>query len=110
MRDSENLAMLVDRENYWLNSEYSSWVTDPDDPAVKAERARRKKQGIRPAPVPILPPVALRPPDLAELRNSQYEEAIAEHAAAGPVHVGGDIKAGSVRELLQILDARDAAR
>ena len=28
----ENLARLVDREDYWLNSEYRSWITDPDVP------------------------------------------------------------------------------
>ncbi|MFC9786430.1 hypothetical protein [Rhodococcus sp. NPDC127528] len=62
-RDSENLAMLVDRHDYWLNSEYSTWTTDPDDPEVKAERARRKRAGLKPPPRPLLIPVACRTPE-----------------------------------------------
>lgn len=61
-RDSENLAMLVDRDDYWLNSEYASWTSDPDDPEAKAERERRKRAGIKPPPLPILPPIACRGP------------------------------------------------
>ena len=34
----ENIARLVDREDYWLNSEYKSWITDPDDPEAQAEK------------------------------------------------------------------------
>lgn len=69
-RDSENLAMLVDRKDYWLNSEYRSWVTDPDDPEVKADRERRKK--IKPPPRPLLPPVAQRRPELVEALLQRY--------------------------------------
>lgn len=71
-RDSENLAMLVDRKDYWLNSEYRSWVTDPDDPTVKAERERRKREGIEPPPRPLLPPVAQRRPELVEALMQRY--------------------------------------
>ncbi|WP_418346166.1 hypothetical protein [Rhodococcus pyridinivorans] len=105
--------MLVDRENYWLNSEYASWVTDPNDREVKEERLRRQRLGIKPPPMPLLPPVALRPPDLAQLRLSQYDTAVSTHmstTATSRSAGGGDIKAGSVRELLQILDARDRNR
>lgn len=67
-RTDENIARLVDREDYWLNSEYSQWITDPDDPDVKAEQARRKALGIKPPPRPIMWPVASRPPEIdAEL-------------------------------------------
>ncbi|MDI9900260.1 hypothetical protein QM716_10375 [Rhodococcus sp. IEGM 1409] len=59
-RDSENLAMLVDRDDYWLNSEYASWIADPDDKEAQKERERRKREGIKPPPVPVLPPVAKR--------------------------------------------------
>lgn len=58
---SENLAMLVDRLDYWLNSEYTSWVTDPDDPEVKRRRAEQKRAGIKPPPQPMITPVAHRP-------------------------------------------------
>ncbi|MCJ0906226.1 hypothetical protein [Rhodococcus sp. ARC_M6] len=63
-RDSENIAMLVDRDDYWLNSEYANWVSDPDDKAAEAERKRererRKREGIKPPPTPVLPPVGKR--------------------------------------------------
>lgn len=70
----ENLAMLVDRLDYWLNSEYRSWVTDPDDPEVKRERARRKREGIKPPADPVIFPVAHRPPQVhAELMRKLLE-------------------------------------
>lgn len=59
-RDSENLAMLVDRDDYWLNSEYAQWTADPDDKEAEKERERRKREGIKPPPVPVLPPVGKR--------------------------------------------------
>ncbi|MFE7799005.1 hypothetical protein [Nocardia sp. NPDC057440] len=67
-RDSENLAMLVDRCDFNLNFDYVSGVTDPDDPDVARERALRNKHGIKPPPMPILAPVAQRAPEItAEL-------------------------------------------
>lgn len=71
-RDSENVAMLVDRDDFWLNSEYAQWTTDPDDPEFKAERALRKKQGIKPPATPLLRPVAHRPPKLAQKMAELY--------------------------------------
>lgn len=94
-RDSENLAMLVDRDDYWLNSEYAQWITNPDDPEVKAERARRLKQGIKPPPRPLLEPVAQRPPDLANRMVEKYIAALKEQAPAKPAGKGGKI---SIRE------------
>lgn len=73
-RDSENLAMMVDRKDYWLNSEYRSWVTDPDDPAVKAERERRKRDNVETPPRPILPPIAQRSQQLTELLQGRFRE------------------------------------
>lgn len=95
-RDSENLAMLVDRDDYWLNSEYASWTSDPDDPEAKRERARRKRDGIKPPPLPILPPVAMRPPELAAKRAEQYRGAMPKPAPVGADKV-------SVRELAALL-------
>lgn len=60
----ENIARLVDREDYWLNSEYRQWTTDPNDPEVKAARAERLRKGTKPPPLPVLFPVAARPRDL----------------------------------------------
>lgn len=87
-RDSENLAMLLDRDDYWLNSEYAQWTTDPDDPEVKAARAQRKRSGIKPPPRPLLAPIALRPREIAEVRAKQYMDAIADRA---PVSSGRKI-------------------
>lgn len=75
----ENIARLVDREDYWLNSEYTSWVQDPDDDEIKAERLRRKRLGIKPPPAPILYPVAERPTDL---HITLLEEAVAQSRRA----------------------------
>lgn len=69
-RDSENLAMLVDRKDFSLNGEYVDRITDPNDPEVKAETARRKAAGIKPPPIPVLPPVALRDPEVTEARRA----------------------------------------
>lgn len=62
----ENLAMLIDRLDFWLSTEYTGWITDPEDPEVKRARAERKRSGIKPSPVPLIPPVAKRPPQAAQ--------------------------------------------
>lgn len=72
-RTDENLAMLIDRLDYWLTSEYSQWVTDPDDPDVKRRREESERSGVKPPPVPIITPVALRPPEWADAVRKQAE-------------------------------------
>lgn len=72
--------MLLDRDDYWLNSEYTQWITDPDDPEVKRAREERKRRGEKSPPNPILAPVALRPKDIAEVRHKQYVEALTPKA------------------------------
>jgi len=74
-RDSENLAMLVDRTDFDVTFEYVQAITDPDDPEVKAERARMAKKGIKPPPTPIYPPVAHRAPEVTEEMVRAYREA-----------------------------------
>ena len=76
-RDSENLAMLVDREDFSLNGEYVDRITDPNDPEVKADIARRKAAGIKPPPIPVLPPIGLRDPEVTEARRA-YNTAVLE--------------------------------
>jgi hypothetical protein len=98
-RDSENLAMLVDRDDYWLNSEYSQWVTNPDDPEVKAERARRLKEGIKPPPTPLLRPVAHRPTELAAKLWEKYGAEVEKQKPAEKAPTGK-----------QKMSAREAAR
>jgi len=73
-----NLADLVDLMSYWLRSEYSRWITDPDDPEVKKALEQRKKSGVKPPPIPLVEPVAARPPSLAKLYQQQYAQLL-EH-------------------------------
>ncbi|WP_280448486.1 hypothetical protein [Nocardia brasiliensis] len=74
-RDSENLAMLVDRFDFDVNFEYVSSTTDPDDPDVARERALRKKHGITAPPLPILAPVAQRDPAITAELIERYRAA-----------------------------------
>ncbi|MGV9744589.1 hypothetical protein ACWDTG_06705 [Rhodococcus zopfii] len=91
--------MLVDRDDYWLNSEYRQWITDPDDPEVQKARKERQRRGVKPPPFPTLVPVALRPEGLAEIRRAQYEKALVEQAPAP------EPKLVSVRDLAQMFSA-----
>ena len=72
----ENIARLVDRDDFYLNSEWSRWTADPDDPDAKAEQDRRKALGIKPPPAPILRPVAARPLALQEVLVEQTRRRI----------------------------------
>ncbi|MGF7124029.1 hypothetical protein [Rhodococcus sp. BE178] len=82
--EAENMAMFLDRFDFFLRSEYASWITDPDDPEVKAERALRKKRGIKPPQQPLIPPVAWRPGPIADLRRELYEAAVELHTPSVP--------------------------
>jgi type IV secretory pathway VirB10-like protein len=73
--DSENLARILDRLEFLNNFGYVSGITDPEDPAVKRERAERERHGIKPPPMPIIAPVALRPPEITEEMVERYREA-----------------------------------
>ncbi|MCD2153475.1 hypothetical protein LQL77_07095 [Rhodococcus cerastii] len=105
--DSENLAMLLDRDDFYLNSEYSQWVTDPNDPQVKAERARRLKYGIKPPPVPVLRPVAMRRADLTAILSKKYAStgSLIEQSTPEPVAPSGHSSGETIK-----LSAREAAR
>ena len=63
-RTDENIARLVDRDDYYLRSMYQQWTADPDDPEAQRERDRRKRLGIKPPPQPLIAPVAVRPAEL----------------------------------------------
>ncbi|NCL75690.1 hypothetical protein [Rhodococcus sp. YH1] len=93
--------MFVDRIDYWLTSEYRSWITDPNDPQVKQEREMQRRSGRRPPPMPLIPPVALRPADIAELRRRQYADAVAAHAPES-----GERKISSAADLKRLLVGR----
>ncbi|BAD56382.1 hypothetical protein [Nocardia farcinica] len=102
-RDSENLAMLVDRCDFDTTFGYVSAVTDPDDPQVKAERARRLKYGIKPPPTPILPPVAQRPPEITDLLIARFRE------AQKPYQIPDQRSSGPKSKLAQLNQARAQA-
>jgi hypothetical protein len=74
-RDSENLAMLVDRQDFETRFDYVSGTADPDDPEIKAERAQRLKHGIKAPPMPIYAPVGLRDPKITAELVERYREA-----------------------------------
>ncbi|WP_233426066.1 hypothetical protein [Corynebacterium silvaticum] len=77
-KTDENIAHLVDREDFWLNAEYSSWITDADDPEIQSAREHRKQSGMKPPPKPILWPIAERPQRAAAKLSvrvlGQYQE------------------------------------
>lgn len=82
-QDAANTADLLDLATYWLNSEYAKWTLDPDDKAAKRERDRRKRDGIKPPPFPIIEPVAARPPSIAAQRRELYEQLMARYGQNG---------------------------
>lgn len=81
----ENTARLLEVMSHFLDLEWVDRITDPDDPEVKRERAMAKRAGIRPPEKPIIPPVAMRPPELAEERAREYtERLVAHHVTVAP--------------------------
>ncbi|WP_206492333.1 hypothetical protein [Rhodococcus sp. KRD162] len=79
-RTDENIAMLLDRDNFELDSLYSQWITDPSDPKVKAAADDRKRRGIKPSPRPLIYPIALRRQELADVYIKQYTEAVQRYS------------------------------
>jgi hypothetical protein len=73
----ENTARLLEAQSYALEFAYADRTIDPEDPAVKAERARNKKR--QPPPHPIVPPVAFRPKRYADERMAEYVEQIGKY-------------------------------
>lgn len=96
--------MLVDRLDYWLNSEYTSWITDPEDPDVKRRRAEQKRAGVKPPPQPVITPVAKRPPavirELAKALQEKVKE-VGPEAEQKPSSSGR--RYGTVKDLRRIL-------
>lgn len=75
----ENIARLVDRDDYYLRSMYSQWTHDPDDKEAARERAERKRRGVKPPPEPLVAPVAVRPPKAATEMWHDYLERAKKH-------------------------------
>lgn len=80
----ENTALLLEAESYALQLAWVDRITDPEDPAVKRERAQAKRAGIKPPPHPLIPPVAHRPDTLAARRLREYIEAVEKYQAGPP--------------------------
>lgn len=68
----ENTALLLEVQSYQLELDWLEKITDPADPAVKAERAKAQAAGVKPPKRPIVPPVAMRPQRLAEQKFDEY--------------------------------------
>lgn len=80
----ENTARLYEALHYWLELAWVDRTTDPDDPAVKRERALAKRNGIKPPEHPLIPPVALRPPEMSEQRLQEYIEELEQYQTDKP--------------------------
>lgn len=102
-RDSENLAMLVDRSDFDTTFDYISGVTDPEDPEVKRERALRAKHGIKAPPLPIFAPVAQRPPEITAELVQRYRD------AHKPYEIPDPNNSGPKSKLAQLTQARAQA-
>jgi hypothetical protein len=83
----ENTALLLEAQVYALELVWADRITDPDDPAVKRDRLKAKRAGIKPPPHPLIPPIAHRPDSLAERRLHEYLEAIERYQAGPPPEV-----------------------
>lgn len=77
----ENTARLYEAMHHWLNTDWAQKTTDPEDPEVRRDRAEAKRSGIRPPKHPLIPPIGLRPADVAESHWSQYKTAVEKHTA-----------------------------
>lgn len=75
----ENTARLLEVETHRLELEWAKHTYDPEDPENRRAAAEAKRNGVKPPPKPIVPPVALRPRDLAEQRFQQYLDEITAH-------------------------------
>lgn len=69
---AENVARLVDVVEYWLGAEYAKWTADEDE--IKQARTNRRK----PPPVPLIAPVAQRPPSVQQRLNETYDAMVSE--------------------------------
>lgn len=68
----ENTAQLFEVLHYWLGLEWIDRTLDPNDPEVRQRRAEDARNRVKPPPYPLVPPVAVRPEDIAEKRREAY--------------------------------------
>lgn len=72
----ENTALLLEAERYKLDLDWADRTLDPDSREVRAARREAELAGIKPPDHPIIPPIAQRPRDIADVRLEQYVAAI----------------------------------
>jgi hypothetical protein len=75
----ENTALLLEAQHYALELAWADRTVDPNDREVIRARREAERAGIKPPPHPLIPPIANRPPEVAELRLQQYVEQVAAH-------------------------------
>lgn len=68
----ENTALLYEVLHYWLGLEWIDRTLDPNDPEVRQRRADDARNRVKPPPYPLVPPVAVRPEDIADMRRAAY--------------------------------------
>jgi hypothetical protein len=78
----ENTALLLEAERYRLELDWADRTVDPASPEVKAARQEAEKAGIKPPSHPLIPPIAQRPREIADLRIQQYLDDVAAANAA----------------------------
>lgn len=97
------MAMFLDRFDFFLNSEYASWTADAKSEAQrKADAEKRRRDGHKTPPTPLLFPVALRPDDVRRARLDQYEKQVADCKPAPSVG-GGKLESVKPRDLAALL-------
>lgn len=106
---ASNVADILDLLTYLVTSDYVAKTTDPDDPEVKAEAKRRKTAGLKPPPLPLVQPVAHRPPSLAAQYQHQFDGLVEMFRGyRGPSRAGGPDEQGPGKRLVSS-DDFDAA-
>lgn len=73
----ENTAQLLETERYKLELDWADRTIDPASPEVKAARREAEMAGIKPPSHPLIPPIAHRPREIADLRIQQYLDEVA---------------------------------
>ena len=83
----------------WLGDlEWARETTDPNDPQISRQRLEEKRRGIKPPPHPLIPPVAHRPPGIAQDRLNQYLAQLTERT--GPQRVRSSVSRHEFDEAL----------
>lgn len=99
----ENAARMLDIEAFRVELEWADRHADPEDRELQRERALAKRDGIKPPPHPIIPPVAARPPRVAMQRWQEYHAEVEKYQLdSGPQFVTLD----EFDEALEVVEER----